>query len=129
MPLLSYEIAQIAETQVLCYISEPCLPAYTIKAIFSCCGSHMNRKPARCSEIMLSQCLTYLIGHIISVKGNRYSFRGSNSVEMFCLPLKRDQGPVVQNIVSLTHLLVVKMLTLLVCTISNSQMFLLEKCE
>ena len=38
-------------------------------------------------------------------------------------------GPVVQNIISLTSLLVVKMLTVLVSTISNSQVFLLKKCE
>ena len=38
------------------------------------------------------------------------------------------QGPVVQSIVSLTSSLVVKMLTGLVSTISNSQVFLLKKC-
>ena len=36
---------------------------------------------------------------------------------------------VVQSIVSLTSLLVVKMLTVLVSTVSNSQVFLLKKCE
>ena len=36
-------------------------------------------------------------------------------------------GPVVQSIVSLTSLSVVKMLTVLVSTISNSQVFLLKK--
>ena len=36
------------------------------------------------------------------------------------------QGPVVQSIISLTSSLVVKMLTLLVSTISNSQVFLLK---
>ena len=36
-------------------------------------------------------------------------------------------GPVVQSIVSLTSLLVVKMLTVLVSTLSNSQVFLLKK--
>ena len=36
-------------------------------------------------------------------------------------------GPVVQSIVSLMSLLVVKMLTVLVSTISNSQVFLLKK--
>ena len=39
------------------------------------------------------------------------------------------QGPVVQSIVSLVSSLVVKMLTVLVSTISNSQLFLLKKCE
>ena len=39
------------------------------------------------------------------------------------------QGPVVQSIISLTSSLVVKMLTVLVSTISNSQLFLLKKCE
>ena len=38
-------------------------------------------------------------------------------------------GPVVQSIVSLTSLLEVKMLTVLVSTISNLQVFLLKKCE
>ena len=38
-------------------------------------------------------------------------------------------GPVVQSVVSLTSSLVVKMLTVLVSTISNSKVFLLEKCE
>ena len=36
-------------------------------------------------------------------------------------------GPVVQSIVSLTSYLVVKILTVLVTTISNSQVFLLRK--
>ena len=44
-------------------------------------------------------------------------------------PLKIYQGPVVQSIVRLTSSLVVKMLTVLVSTISNSQVFLLKKCE
>ena len=38
-------------------------------------------------------------------------------------------GPVVQSIVSLMSWLVVKMLTVLVSTISNSQVFLLQKCK
>ena len=38
-------------------------------------------------------------------------------------------GPVVQRIVSLSSSLVVKMLIVLVSTISNSKVFLLEKCE
>ena len=38
-------------------------------------------------------------------------------------------GPVVQSIISLTSLLVVKMLNVLVSTISNSKLFLLKKCE
>ena len=36
-------------------------------------------------------------------------------------------GPVVQSVVSLTSSLMVKMLTVLVSTISNSQVFLLKK--
>ena len=40
-----------------------------------------------------------------------------------------SQGPVVQSAVSLTSSLVVKMLTVLVSTISNSYVFLLKKCE
>ena len=38
-------------------------------------------------------------------------------------------GPVVQRVVSLTSSIVAKMLTVLVSTISNSQVFLLKKCE
>ena len=41
----------------------------------------------------------------------------------------KDQGPVVQSIISLMGSLVVKILTVLVSTISNSQVFLLKKCE
>ena len=40
----------------------------------------------------------------------------------------KNLGPVVESIVSLTSSLVVKMLTILVSTISNSQVFLLKKC-
>ena len=40
-----------------------------------------------------------------------------------------ELGQVVQRVVSLISLLVVKMLTVLVSTISNSQVFLLKKCE
>ena len=45
--------------------------------------------------------------------------------------MNREKGPdfVVQSIVSLTSSLVVKMLSVLVSTISNSQEFLLKKCE
>ena len=38
----------------------------------------------------------------------------------------KDQGPVVQSVVSLTSSFVVKMLTVLVNTISNSQLVLLK---
>ena len=40
-----------------------------------------------------------------------------------------NQDPVAQSVVSLTSSLVVKMLTVLVNTISNSHVFLLKKCE
>ena len=43
--------------------------------------------------------------------------------------VKEYLGPVVQSIVSLTSSLVVKILTVLVSAISNSQVFLLKKCE
>ena len=39
-----------------------------------------------------------------------------------------DLGPVVQSIISLKSWLAVKMLTVLVSTVSNSQIFLLKKC-
>ena len=38
-------------------------------------------------------------------------------------------GPVVQSVVHLMSSLVVKLLTVLVSTISNSHVFLLKKCE
>ena len=44
-----------------------------------------------------------------------------------CVLTQHGQGPVVQSIVSLTSSLVVKMLTVLVSTISNSQVFFAEK--
>ena len=40
-----------------------------------------------------------------------------------------NQVPVVQSVVSLTSSLVVKMLTFLVSTISDSQVFLLKICK
>ena len=49
-----------------------------------------------------------------------------NTKRQFFLP--DNLGPVVQSIISLTSLLVVKMLTVLVSKISNSQVFLLKKC-
>ena len=64
-----------------------------------------------------------------------FTFYEKNSKEL-CLKLKvmvpkevNYQGPVVQSIISLTSWLVVKMLTVQVKTISNSQEFLLKKCE
>ena len=49
--------------------------------------------------------------------------------DKLCLVTQPDQGRVVQSVVSLTSLLVVKMLTVLINTICNSQVFLLKKCE
>ena len=49
-------------------------------------------------------------------------------VDLVKYPLS-SQGLVVQSLVSLTSLLVVKILTVLVRTISDSQVFLLKKCE
>ena len=42
------------------------------------------------------------------------------------LPFCNSQGPNIQSLLNLTSLLVVKMLTVLVSTISNSQLFLLK---
>ena len=39
------------------------------------------------------------------------------------------QGPAVQSVVSLTRSLMVKLLTVLISIIPNSQLFLLKKCE
>ena len=52
-----------------------------------------------------------------------------NLPECFSGGIVQVQGPVVQSVVSLTSSLVVKILTVLVSTISNSQVFLLKKCE
>ena len=59
-----------------------------------------------------------------------YSFRDELQSSCYIRILKQKcaahQGPVVQSVVSL---LVVKILTVLVSTISNSQVLLLKKCE
>ena len=52
-----------------------------------------------------------------------------HAVNLVTIRHKQILGQVVQSIISLTSLLVVKMLTVLVSTISNSQVFLLKKCE
>ena len=46
-----------------------------------------------------------------------------------CMLLGRNLGPVVLSIANLTSSLVVKFLAVLVSTTSNSQVFLLKKCE
>ena len=64
------------------------------------------------------------------IKSTRHKCAWSGSAYAPCWsPLIIDLGPVVQSVVSLTSLLVVKMLTVLVSTIYNSQVFLLKKCE
>ena len=50
-------------------------------------------------------------------------------VNMVALGRKVTRAPVVQSIISLTSLLVDKMLSALVSTISHSQLSLLKKCE
>ena len=56
------------------------------------------------------------------------AFADRTSTDTFShLTTDTDQGPVVQNIVSLMSSLVIKMLTVLVSTISNLQVFLLKK--
>ena len=54
------------------------------------------------------------------------SFYSKGLVVFIFLHKNISQGPDVQSIVSLTSSLVVKMLTVLVSTISNSQVFLLK---
>ena len=49
--------------------------------------------------------------------------------EYFLIEKYKYLGPVVQSIVSVMNSLVVKMLTDLVSTMPNSQVFLLKKCE
>ena len=48
-------------------------------------------------------------------------------MHFMCKNNKKYLGPAVQSIVSFTSLFVVKVLTVLVITISNSQLFLLKK--
>ena len=48
-------------------------------------------------------------------------------ITLWIISTDNNLGPVVQSIVSLTSSLVVKMLTVLVNTISNSQVFFAEK--
>ena len=60
-----------------------------------------------------------------------YSYPESRQAKMWfgsLLQRKEAQGPVVQSIVSLTGSLVVKLLSVLVSTISNSQIVLLKNC-
>ena len=56
--------------------------------------------------------------------GSQHCFPGNSSNSF----RNNSAGPVVQSIVSLTSSLVVRMLTVLVSTISNSQVFLLKTC-
>ena len=55
--------------------------------------------------------------------------RGSIQINILLISLQKHLGPVVRSINSLTNSLVVKMLTVLVNTISNSQVFLQKKSE
>ena len=86
----------------------------------------------------LQICLKHPGGQVFSTP----DFRSLYCTELFIMTIPSTQydvdnverdlkylGPVVQSIVSLMSSLVVKMLTLLVSTISNSQVFLLKKCE
>ena len=53
-----------------------------------------------------------------------------DALKTFAIPIHKFeqlQGPAVQSIISLTSSLVVKMLTVLVSTISNTWVFLLKK--
>ena len=50
-------------------------------------------------------------------------------ISKYCYFKPKLQGPVVQSIISLKSLLVVKILTILVSTISNSGVVLLKNCE
>ena len=61
-------------------------------------------------------------GPCIDYSQSKCMFTCRNNINIY-------QGPVVQIIVNLTSLLMVKMLTVLVSTISNSQVFLLKKCS
>ena len=82
-------------------------------------------------------------GYLLVVPHRGSSWRNEKNINTFWLKshlirscacyrrfLKIDNlGPVVQSVVSFTSSLVVKMWTVLVRTMSNSQVFLLKKCE
>ena len=72
----------------------------------------------------------FIIWHMSSNRG--YSYGTYNVITQISLNRSFTGaflGPVAQSIVNLTSLLLVEMLTALVSTISNSQKFLLKKCE
>ena len=70
-------------------------------------------------------------GHSLStfIGNSRIYRRTSVAIVLDKRSTGSQQGPDVQSMVSLTSLLVVKMLTVLFSTISNSQVFLPKKCE
>ena len=71
-----------------------------------------------------------ILGRIVDKKNSLHTDTHSYRKQKLYTPyILLCQGPVVQSIVSLTSSLVVKMLTHLVSTISNSQVFFLKKCE
>ena len=85
----------------------------------------MNAQISLLSHKVLIRVFSVLLeNHCIHLNISMY-IKDSDQTET----LPEDQGPVVQSIVSLMSLLVVKMLTALVSTVSNSQLFLLKKCE
>ena len=67
----------------------------------------------------------FILKNLLEVSLSKYMFKVNIDNSGFYINL----GPVVQSIVSLTSSLAVKLLSALVSTISNSQVFLLKKCE
>ena len=76
------------------------------------------------------QPLTFINRNTIEASTNLFSHTDKQNVSINSLNIRhRHLGPVVQSIVSLMSSLVVRMLTVLVSKISNSQVFWLKKCE
>ena len=76
------------------------------------------------SFLYAEECYFHLFRFFMILSGFHFLFL---FVLVLFSKLSSYQGPLVQNIVSLTSSLVVKILIVLVSTISNSQVFLLKK--
>ena len=91
-----------------------------VQAILSLCCSHNMSEGQVFIFMLTANVKTNIIMYLTAVCSRSPLFTLYNTDSDML-------GPVVQSIVSLMSLLVVKMLTVLVSTISNSQLFLLKK--
>ena len=109
----------------------------------------LNKSPVYCSRFMHISCSVFsfqfnFVGKLLGPKGStlkgmseatgcKLSILGKGSMRDKAKVIRcwwySNQGPVVQSIVCLTSSLVVKMLTVLVSTVSNTRVFSLKKRE